>query len=61
MHAVVEEGRIMNWENILAANLLGMIKRHKEVAKGCEPPFFMSAYLLDLVCAAVPFPSLNFC
>ena len=61
MHAVVEEGKIMNWENILAANLLSMIRRHKDTTKGCEPPFFMSVYLLDLICVAVPFPNLNLC
>ena len=46
MHVVVEEGKIMNWANILAANFLSMIRRHKDIAKGCEPPYFMSAYLL---------------
>jgi len=59
MHAVVEEGKIMNWDNILVANFLGDVKIHKDAPKGKEPPFYMAAYLLDLVCAAVHFLELK--
>jgi len=59
MHVVVEEGKVMNWANILAANLLSAIRKYKDSVKGHEPPFFMAAYVLDLICTTVPFPELN--
>jgi len=55
MHIVVEEGNIMNWANILVANLLNAIRRRKYAPRGQEPPFYMAAYLLDLVCTAIHF------
>ena len=59
MHAVVEEGRIMNWDNILVSNLLGVLKKHKDAPRGKDPLFYTVAYLLDLVCAPVHFPELK--
>lgn len=59
MHVVVEDGKVMNWANILAVNFLNTIRKYKDVVKGSEPPFFMAAYILDLVCVAIPFPELN--
>ena len=59
MHVVVEEGKVMNWANILAVNFLSTIRKYKDAVKENEPPFFMTAYVLYLICAAVPFPELN--
>lgn len=59
MHVVVEEGKIMNWANILVAIFLNAIRRRKDASRGQEPPFYIAAYLLDLICAAIHFPKLK--
>jgi len=59
MYVVVEEGTILNWSNILASNLLYTVKRRKDAPRGQEPPFYMAAYLLYLVCVEIYFPELK--
>ena len=59
MHAVVEEGRVLNWACLLAEAMLKNLRKHLEAAPDTKPPFYMSAYLLDMTLARIDFPSLK--
>lgn len=53
MYAVVEQGRILNWANILADVMQKVLRKYLEAPEGAKPPFYMSAYLLDMVLAMI--------
>lgn len=59
MHAVVEEGKILNWASLLAEAMQKALKSHIEAPSEAKPPFFMSAYLLDMVMAQINFPDIS--
>jgi len=59
MHAVVEEGKILNWASLLAESMIKALKTHLEAPEAAKPPFFMAAYLLDMVMAQVDFPDIS--
>lgn len=59
MYAVVVHGQILNWANILADVMQKVLRRYLEVPEGAKPLFFMSAYLLDMVCAMIEFLELK--
>ena len=55
MYAVVEQGQILNWVNILADIMQKVLRKYLEAPEGAKPSFYMSAYLLDMVCAMIEF------
>ena len=59
MHVVVEEGKILNWANLLAEAMLRNLRKYLEAPAESKPPFYMSAYLLDMTLAKIDFPSLR--
>lgn len=59
MYVVVEDGRILNWANLLADIMHKALRKYLEVQEGSKPLFYMSAYLLDMVLAMIDFPKLK--
>lgn len=59
MHAVVEDGRILNWANLLAKVMQKALKKYLEALAGAKPSFYLSAYLLDIVLAMIDFPDMR--
>lgn len=59
MHAVVEEGKVLNWASLMAETMLKNLEKHMEAAPDSKPPFYMSAYLLDMTLEKIDFPSLK--
>jgi hypothetical protein len=56
MHEVAE-GFSFNWAKILSDSLAKEITEYQTLkAKGRPAPFYMSAYLMDVVCFMTPFP-----
>jgi len=56
MHTVAE-GYSFDWAKILSDNLVKEITEyHSLKSKGKLAPFFMSAYIMDIVCFMTPFP-----
>ena len=57
-HYVSDKGDVFNWEQLLSINI-------SETTKGAlgpkQPGFFMSSYLLDVVCASNHFPGMDWC
>jgi hypothetical protein len=55
-HYVAEKGHVFNWAQLLSINIF-------ETTKGApgpkQPGFFMSSYLLDVVCASNCFPGMG--
>jgi hypothetical protein len=56
LHQIVKKGKIFNWAEILSANILLVVKRSLESPPRFGVGFFMSSYLIDVVCAITPFP-----
>jgi hypothetical protein len=53
----VAEGYSFDWAKILSDNLVTEITEYRSLkAKGKPTPFFMSAYIMDVVCFMTPFP-----
>ena len=59
MYDVVEHRKVLNWANIMVDVLLRALRRYLEAPEEAKPSFFMSAYLLDMVCAKVEFTELK--
>ena len=59
MHAVVEEGKILNWANLLAEVMQKTLRKYLEAPTEAKPPFYMSAYLLDMAMAQINFPDIG--
>jgi hypothetical protein len=56
MHTVAD-GYSFDWAKILSDNLVREITKYQSLrAKGKPAPFFMSAYIMDVVCFMTPFP-----
>jgi hypothetical protein len=56
MHTVAE-GYSFDWAKILSDNLVREITKYQSLkSKGQLAPFFMSAYIMDVVCFMTPFP-----
>jgi hypothetical protein len=56
----VEEGYSFDWEKILSDSLVQEITRYQSLrAKGKPTQFFMSAYIMDVVCFMMPFPLMD--
>jgi len=56
------DGYIMDWATILSNNLTTQIYNYREkhnVLERMAPPFFMSAYVMDIICFSYDFPSLG--
>jgi hypothetical protein len=52
----VAEGYSFDWEKILSDSLVQEIARYQSLrAKGKLTQFFMSAYIMDVVCFMTPF------
>jgi hypothetical protein len=55
MHSVAK-GYSFDWAKILLDNLIQEIARYQSLrAKGQSTKFFMSAYIMDVVCFIMPF------
>ena len=53
---IVVEGYSFDWAKILSDNLVKEITEyHSLKSKGKLAPFFMSAYIMDIVCFMTPF------
>ena len=59
MHAIVEEGKILNWANLLAEVMQKTLKKYLEAPSDTKPPFYMSAYLLDMAMARINFSDIS--
>lgn len=59
MHAAAEEGRILNWASMLAEVMQKELRKHIEAPEEAKPPFYMSAYLLDMAIAQINFPDVG--
>ena len=56
------DGYIMDWETILSNNLTTQILNYRQkhnFLERTDPPFFMSAYVMDAICFSYYFPSLG--
>jgi hypothetical protein len=59
MHEVVK-GYTFNWAKILSDNLAEEITEYKLAkSKGQPAPFYMSTYIMDVICFITPFPLMN--
>jgi hypothetical protein len=57
---IVAEGYSFDWEKILSDSLVQEIARYQSLrAKGKPAQFFMSAYIMDVVCFMAPFPLMD--
>jgi len=60
MHEVCNKGTIFNWSGILSCAIVHAVNRARRVLGENEPAhFYMSSYLLDVICATNPFPGLH--
>lgn len=60
MSAMIEEGEIFNWEEILSSNFTQQIRACREESPERLVGFFTLDFLLDVVCAVLPFHAMNF-
>ena len=54
IHQVITYGSILNWGEIISSNLDIQLKKVQK-----EHQFYMSSYLLDVMCASQEYPSLG--
>ena len=54
IHQVISSGSILNWGEIISSNLDIQLKMIRK-----EHKFYMSSYLLDVICASREYPSLG--
>ena len=54
IHQVITYGSILNWGKIISSNLDIQLKKVKKQHK-----FYMSSYLLDVMCASRQYPPLS--
>jgi hypothetical protein len=59
MHAIATKGITFNWSAILSTSLQYAITVARHPGPGSPSCFYMSSYMLDIVCAANPFPGLR--
>jgi hypothetical protein len=52
----VHKGKIFNWAHILSTNIQQAVKKSQEAPPRFCQGFFMSGYLIDVVCAKTHFP-----
>jgi hypothetical protein len=56
----VAEGSSFDWAKILSDNLFNKITEYQEQKAAGKPSrFYMSAYIMDAICALTPFPLMN--
>jgi hypothetical protein len=55
-HTIVKTGQVFNWDDILDFNICLKVKNIPGMRKPC---FYMSSYLIDVVCSSIPFPNLG--
>jgi hypothetical protein len=56
----VLEGCLFNWAKILSDSLANRVTEHREQkASGRLSSFFMSTYIMDVVCSMTPFPLMS--
>jgi hypothetical protein len=53
-YTVVKTGKIFNWVDILTFNIFQNVKNSPGMK---NPSFYMSAYLIDVVCSSIQFPT----
>jgi hypothetical protein len=56
IHYYVDEGSLLNWDNILSTSLVDFITGAKDNDHGKFPTFHMSSYLLDIMCISYQYP-----
>ena len=54
IHQVITYGSILNWGEIISSNLDFQLKKVQK-----EHQFYMSSYILDVMCASREYPSLG--
>lgn len=59
MCTTVVEGRIFNWEDILSCFLRDNIEQAHNPKEGQQYKIFFTSYILDIVCANMTFPTMN--
>jgi hypothetical protein len=59
IHHVLDKGNIFNWVVILSRNLKRQVEKLFSSPPGFTPQFFMSDYLIEVVCDKTPFPLLK--
>jgi hypothetical protein len=56
----VDEGYTFNWDKMLSDNLAKEIVEYQSLkSKGNPAPFYMSAYIMDVICFMTSFPLMN--
>jgi hypothetical protein len=56
----VAEGYTFNWDKMLSDNLAKEIIDYKTIKSKVHPyTFYMSAYVMDVICFMTPFPLMN--
>ena len=56
---VVNDGKLLNWSDLLARQLKAHVAQVQNPPKDEQERFYMSAYLLDAICAQQQFPGMN--
>jgi hypothetical protein len=59
IHEIIKHGKIFNWETILSNSLVEAIRKSQIDAPIIPLEFYMSFYLLDVVCASNSFVGLG--
>lgn len=59
LNQVVNEGNPFNWLDFLSQQLIIHVTNAKNPPTGKKAIFYMSAYLLDTICARNSFPGMN--
>lgn len=59
LYTIVKEGSVFNWSSILSLTIMDAIARVRYHTPGNPPEFYMSSYLIDIVCAANHFPGMG--
>jgi len=59
IHYITIVGSIFNWEEILSSMLAHAISAVKHMAPGKYPSFYMTSYLLDVMCLIHTYPKMG--
>ena len=54
IYQIITSGSTLNWGELISSNIDLQLKKYQK-----EHPFFMSSYLLDVMCASIEYPSLG--
>ena len=59
MYVITVKGRIANFANIIAMNLLMAVNKFRGDSHDKASTFYMAAFMMDVICASVTFPGLK--